>query len=309
MATTTSTGLSAEDVYNQKLAAAKQLVENEYQSSTNALNESQAALAPTYQADRNSAYSNAAQSQKTAAQNYADLGLSRSGSMNTVGANINADRDNAVNTINSNETQTATALANRLAELNASKSQSLAGLESDYNDDLLNYNLEKSNLTGTLDGQSTLAAQELASRIKQYEAENALNEASLTGTYNGQQTLSAQQMANQQALNEANLTGTYNGNQTLTAQQMAQQLAQQALANKMSEANLTGTYNGANTMTAQELASQIASNKNEQALAQLQTLLNYNLGVGELTEAVPVVDDFTYGDAMTKLLAQIYGIS
>jgi len=221
MATTSVTGTtatkSAEDIYNQKLEAAKQLVENEYQTSVNALNESQAATADTYQNDRNSAYNAAAQSQKTAAQNYADLGLSRSGSMNTVDANINANRDNAVNTINSNKTQAATALANRLAELNASRAQSLTGLESDYNEDLLNYNLEKSNLTGTLDGESTLAAQELASRIKQYDTENALNEAQLTGLYNGTDTVAAQELAaqiesnkNEQALSQLEALLNYN---------------------------------------------------------------------------------------------------
>ena len=214
MATTTT---DPYDIYQKKYDAAKQLVENEYQASANALNENQATLAPTYQADRNSAYTNAAQSQKAAAQNYADMGLSRSGSMNTTSANIDATRDNAVNMINTNETQAATALANRLAELNASKSQSLAGLEGQAGTDMLDYGLQAANLTGSLNGSPTLAAQQLAETIQQ--------------------------------------------------------------------------------------------SQNSQALAQLEALLNYNLGVGEITEALPVVNEFTYGDAMTKLLAQIYGIS
>lgn len=83
--------------------------------------------------------------------------------------------------------------------------------------------LQESNM---LQNQAQTAAAQLSNLLSQYQ-NNAYNEANLTGTYNGQQTLAAQQLANQiaqQALanryTEAGLTGLYNGQNTLARQQL-----------------------------------------------------------------------------------------
>lgn len=287
---TNTTYVDPYEAYQKKYDAAKQLVENTYQSQENALNEQQAALQPTYQADRNSAYSNAMQSQRQTAQQYADMGLSRSGSMNTASANINAAKDNAINTVNQNETLAAQQLANRLAELQSSKAQSLSELEGESATDLMNYDLQLGSLTGTVGGQQTIAAQQLAAQLAQQQADNAYQQQ----YFNWQQ----QQAALANSMSEAGLTGTYNGQQTVAAQQAA-------LQNALNEASTTGTYNGQDTLAAQQLAATTSATQQAQQLAQLEALLNYNLGVGETTGALPTVSGFGYGDALVQLLQQL----
>jgi hypothetical protein len=82
---------------------------------------------------------------------------------------------------------------------------------------------------------------------------------------------------------------------------------QQNQANQYTEAGLTGNYNGSPTLASQQLSSATTQSQQDQALAQLQALLSYNLGVGGVTDSLPQPTDFTYGDAMTKLLKSIYG--
>lgn len=145
-----------------------------------------------------------------------------------------------------------------------------------------------------LNNQQTLAAQKLTNQLNQLNASEATDIASLQG----QQGAADRQYA----LSEAGLTGLYNGQQTLAAKQLAQQLA-------TSEAALTGLYNGQQTLDAKNQAASIDYNNKQLLLSQLQSLLNYNLGVGEITDALPQTTGFTYGDAMAKLLRQIYGLS
>lgn len=80
--------------------------------------------------------------------------------------------------------------------------------------------------------------------------QNAINrklaEAGLTGTYNGEATLAAKSAADQKALAEAGLTGTYNGQDTQAAKAASQQKA-------LAEAGLTGSYNGADTLQKQAI--------------------------------------------------------
>jgi len=273
--------------YREKYDAARQLVENIYQTQENKLNEYMSAQTPLYQQDRNSVYANAQQSQRQTAQNYADMGLERSGSMNTASANINAAKDNAINTVNQNETLAAQQLSNRLAELRASKAQSLSQLEGQEGADLRNYDLQMGSLTGNIGGQQTIAARTLAAQLAQQQADNAYRK---------------QTFDYQKGYDEAGLTGTYNGQQTLAAQQAALQKA-------LSEAALTGTYNGQQTQSAQQLAASIAQTQQAQQLAQLEALLNYNLGAGEVTGDLERFNNFTYGDAMTQLLRRLYGLS
>lgn len=57
--------------------------------------------------------------------------------------------------------------------------------------------------------------------IREYNQAFNISEAGLTGTYNGQPTLAAQQQAFTQALSAAGVTGIYQGQPTLAAQQQA----------------------------------------------------------------------------------------
>ena len=62
-----------------------------------------------------------------------------------------------------------------------------------------------------------LSAAQFEESIREWEKNFQLSVAELTGTYNGQQTLAAKNADRNFALNEANITGTYNGGQTLAA--------------------------------------------------------------------------------------------
>jgi hypothetical protein len=75
--------------------------------------------------------------------------------------------------------------------------------------------------------------------IRQYNQNFGLSEAALTGTYNGQPTLAAQQQQFQQALDAAGVTGMYNGQPTLAAKNLglsALSLAVQQQANPFRQA-------------------------------------------------------------------------
>ena len=91
--------------------------------------------------------------------------------------------------------------------------------------------------------------------------------------------------------------------------QSAEQLRQSA-------AGLTGQYGGASTLAAQQLAQQ--GTQFGQQLTQsgtqfgqqmdanlLNMLMNYNLGVGQQTRALPQPNQFTYGDQMVQLLRRL----
>ena len=127
--------------------------------------------------------------------------------------------------------------------------------------------------------QNTLLAQQQAQSNESYQ----------------QQALAAQIAQNQasNALSAADLTGLYNGQSTLAAQNMANTQAQQALQNQYTQAGLTGTYNGQQTQAAKE--SQASALQ-----AYINSLLNYNVGVGGVTDAMPALT-LPYGDYLNQL--------
>lgn len=114
--------------------------------------------------------------------------------------------------------------------------------------------------------QMGLSQQQLAAQISQFGQTLGLQAAQLTGTYNGQQTLAAQQQqfsqqqqAQQatldQAIARAQQSGTFTdpvtGQSIQTLQAQQQQFAQGATA-----AGITGYYNGAPTFAAQQYLAQ-----------------------------------------------------
>lgn len=105
---------------------------------------------------------------------------------------------------------------------------------------------QEAGLTGTLNGQQTLAAQ--------------MQRAGLTGMFEGNPTMAREQMLFNQEMQKvanelaaAGLLGTYQGQQTLAAkaQEFTQQMQQRQFG--LSEAGVTGTYNGQPTLAAQQL--------------------------------------------------------
>ena len=108
----------------------------------------------------------------------------------------------------------------------------------------------------------------------------------------------AQQQNQQNLYAEAGLTGNYGGADTLAAQQLANQIAS-------ANAGLTGTYNGQQTLDAQNQAATIAYNQQQQKMAQLVALLNYQVGKAGVTDNFDIQNDFNYGDAMTQILRQL----
>lgn len=112
-------------------------------------------------------------------------------------------------------------------------------------------------------------------------------------------------LSEQNLINNQNNTAVNQLSDLLSQYSNAQQQAQ---ANQFTEAGLTGLYDGQQTLTGRQLAEQIGQSHQDQQLAQLQALLSYNLGVGGVTDSLPQPTNFTYGDAMTKLLRQIYGL-
>lgn len=199
---TTTTSTTTPDYnpdYKKQYEAARQLVEGNYQKAENQLQEQQAALQPAYTQQKDAISQQAAQTGRQMENYYANKGLGRSGSMVGAQANIANTAQQGINTVNNQQQQAATQLANRLAELRQSKATDLAALEGQEGQDLRNFDLQLANLFGSYNGQQTLAGQSQA-------LQNALAEAGVTGMYNGQQTLPAQQQAWQQQYyqNQAN---------------------------------------------------------------------------------------------------------
>ena len=112
-------------------------------------------------------------------------------------------------------------------------------------------------------------------------------------------------LSEQSLINSQNNTAVNQLSDLLSQYSNAQQQAQ---TNQYTEAGLTGLLNGQQTLAGQGYADSISQSQQDQALAQLNALLSYNLGVGGVTDSLPQPTDFTYGDAMTKLLQQIYGV-
>ena len=80
--------------------------------------------------------------------------------------------------------------------------------------------------------------------------------------------------------------------------QRAEQLRQAA-------AGLTGQYGGMPTLGAQQLTQQGTQFGQQMDANLLNMLMNYNLGVGQQTRALPHPNQFTYGDQMVQLLRRL----
>lgn len=272
--------------YRKKYEAAMGMVKNQYQAARNGIQEQQSALPYQYQQQRTQVYDNANQTSKALDEVNAQRGLYRSGQATSDLSKNYATRDAGINSVNNRQQQAVERLTNQLNQLNASEATDIARLQGQEGQDLRNYNLQLGSLTGNIGGQQTIAAQQLAAQLAQQQQDNAYRD---------------QRFNYQQGLDEAGLTGMYNGQQTLQAQQIA-------LQNALAQAGLTGEYNGQQTLPAQQMAAQIQQWQQAQQLAQLESLMNYNLGVGQTTDDLPRIGGFNYGDAMNQLLKQIYRI-
>ena len=88
---------------------------------------------------------------------------------------------------------------------------------------------------------------------------------------------------------------------------MNQQLSQQQYMNRMNEMNseeataLQSMY-GKQALDERQFGQQDYANQ----LNMMNALLNYNLGVGQVTDTLPQMKGFNYGDTLKALLAQLW---
>lgn len=157
---------------------------------------------------------------------------------------------------------------------------------------------------------------------------NALTEqqASVPAQYQQQRNLASQQ-ANQSArqLQEIRAQQGYSRSPRLTngiasiygardsaigQANLGEQQARQSYMNRMNELNseeataLQSMY-GKQALDERQFAQQDYANR----LNMMNALLNYNLGVGQVTDTLPQVQGFNYGDTLKGLLSQLYGTS
>ena len=150
-------------------------------------------------------------------------------------------------------------LASNIQQTNDAQSLQQAQLQSSTLNSLLSQligrQIDTAGLTGTLNGQNTLARD-------QYNTNTKISEGELTGKYNGQNTLAQNQYETNKSLSEAELTGKYNGQETLAAanQRISQALSSIQLLGKVTtqdQATLLGVPVGSPTETAKEAAAQL----------------------------------------------------
>jgi len=122
------------------------------------------------------------------------------------------------------------------------------------------------------------------------QANTAANTAlSERGLLQGQQYNAANQLAS--------LLGQQQTNQ-IQRDTLSEQIAARQVANQLAAGQLTGTYNGAQT-------ADVANQNYQNALALLQALQNYNLGVGQVTDTLPQISGYNYGDVLKDLLTRL----
>ena len=139
-----------------------------------------------------------------------------------------------------------------------------------------------------------LQQQQTANEASQY----AQSLAEQTASRLGSQGLTQQQITNQAAQTaqeQANQAAQYAQGQAQQASQFGQNLGLQ-------QAALTGQYQGVPTAAT-------ADQSYSQQLALLQALQNYNLGVGQVTDALPQFSGYNYGDTLKTLLGNLGGAS
>jgi hypothetical protein len=181
-------------------------------------------LQPVYDASANKINQNYDATQNQGLQFMADKGLSRSGANFDNLSTNNQNRNNALSESNANLTQQAVSNATNVANLGLTEQNQIQN-------------------------QKNTAVSQLSDLLNQYnntQQQNQANqytEAGLTGNYNGNSTLAAQQLANTTATTNAGLTGTYNGAQTLDAQNQAATIAYNQNQQKLAQLQALLSYN------------------------------------------------------------------
>jgi len=199
--------------YKKLYDAALGTVKNQYQTARDSLNQQQSALPYAYQSQRDASSAQAAQTAHSLDETNALRGLYNSGSARTDLARNAATRDNSINNLNEQQTQSAQTLNNSLNQLNSQEATAIASIQGQQGQDERNYALQL--------------------------------------------------------------------------------------------AGLTGVYNGADTLAKQQLAANNSQNSTANQLALLQALQNYNLGVGQITDSLPSITGYNYGDTLKQLLASL----
>jgi hypothetical protein len=206
---------------------------------------------------------------------------------------------NFVNQLTGNEMNRNTALAgvesnawqNALSQANTAATTALA-----ERNQLSTQQSNAANQLASLLGQQTSAQQwgnqfnaeqnqnRFANTLAASQAQAGENKAATEYGLQGQSL--AEQIAARQASN------------ALQQQSVNETTAARQAANALAAGELTGTYNG---QTTAGQTNQATSNY----LALLQALQNYNLGIGQVSDTLPQISGYNYGDTMKELLEKL----
>jgi hypothetical protein len=269
-ASTPTNTLGYTDVNSQINKASDTLATPTYQNydwTQNAAKSIYDTMQPTTAAQQASVNQNYSNSQRGITELLANTGNLRSG--------------NFVNQLTGNEQNRNTALAgvessawqNALSQANTAANTALTERSQLYN-------------------QQSTTANQLASLLEQQTSAQQWS-----NQYNSEQNQN--QFANTLATSQAQAAE----NQAATEYDLQQQslnetTAARQAANALTAGQLTGTYNG---QTTADQTNQTSSNQ----LALLQALQNYQLGIGQVTDTLPQISGYNYGDTLKALLAQL----
>lgn len=255
--------------YQQALQAKAAALQKARDTAINGYNAQIDALPSQYQPLRNQASLTGAQNSRAINETMAAQGNWRSGANQTAQTANNASTANNIASYNQAQQQAVDKLKQAIAQANTDYESGMAGATADNEAQrlaaLLNqanadrgYNLQEAGLTGNLNGQSTLAAQQLAEQRSQDQFNNGINTAQMTGYYNGQPTMAQKTMdqnnsqwqqtfnhsINQDAFNNSvttsQLTGTYNNQPTMAQKTLDQSISQDNFNNGINAAQVTG---------------------------------------------------------------------
>lgn len=167
---------SLQNAYTQganKLNELRDQAQADYTKGYNAINETRAAQQPLYQQARNSADVSAAQAGRRLSELMAQNGLSRSGTFLTGMAGIQNQRNATIADVNQSENQFNAQLANRLAELEQQRANSLGSignraseLEQQYYGDLSDLSRQSSLYDTQYNEQSAAYQNQLAEQLR-----------------------------------------------------------------------------------------------------------------------------------------------
>jgi hypothetical protein len=192
------------NIYDQQRKSLMDQLKASRDKAVGQLDQQRSELSPQYQGLRNQSDVVNNQNANRLREIMASQGLSGSGDNVSAQTSLMAARQNALNSLNTQEQQQRNDYDRRISDLNNPDNENalMANLRAEQAKSLLNqfntnrqFGLQEGQLMGNYNGQQTLASLNAA-------RQNALGEGQLTGQYNGVPTLAAQNQAFNQAFSQ-----------------------------------------------------------------------------------------------------------